>query len=568
MGILKRMLNTKSPPGSRKGLLSKSHLESKTTPAMEIRSAPATPAAKKKSEGNTASAPASSTEKGNPLPMEELYKDLKSVSLESQQNDTGEEKSASNAVKRVSISEGGMYTIPGANIRSYSLSSLNNIRGSADEVRTSRVGEGKGDCECGYIDCDRTGFSCRNCQSKSLENFSAIDEIYDNSHLPNVKNSSSVPSSPRSRQRFNSASGNPAQDAKANNRSLSSGAAVVSHKQKRDIRKDRRGKTSSLSWSPSKSGEYSDYELPIGEKRSERTPSGAERSQPLVKKHSSGAYSTASNSNVSYVTRFQKQNSLANGILAELGEQPYDDPLDDQGSRKDSNDSGKIGVGQDDNYDNIENVKPARPLKHVPVVPQPLVVPPSGVTSMKQSGDAEDPYDNLPNPSAVPLSPASRPKTTRTHNKRSSAMSADSYSSILSDDSALTLLACTQDPKRPPTKNRWYYSDIDRYDAERLLLECDNDCTPFLVRGSSSSSGENLSLSFRRNNRVIHLKIRFVDGVYILGENSQPFDDVIKMILYFRSNGLKIRGGEPIYISNGLNKSRSKSFSVCEASVE
>ncbi|ESN92347.1 hypothetical protein HELRODRAFT_89619 [Helobdella robusta] len=89
---------------------------------------------------------------------------------------------------------------------------------------------------------------------------------------------------------------------------------------------------------------------------------------------------------------------------------------------------------------------------------------------------------------------------------------------------------------------RWYHGPITRQEAEsRLRNEREGS---YLIRNSESNRLD-YSLSIKSSNGCVHLKIvTNHEGRFILGQCSQPFASVPKMIQYYTLNKLPIKGAE------------------------
>ncbi|CAH8839572.1 unnamed protein product [Trichobilharzia szidati] len=93
----------------------------------------------------------------------------------------------------------------------------------------------------------------------------------------------------------------------------------------------------------------------------------------------------------------------------------------------------------------------------------------------------------------------------------------------------------------------WFHHDLPRSQAEKLLKTTPTGS--FLVRRSETSKTE-LSLSIKRENDVLHMKISQdpETGAYVLGEYSQPYPSVSAMIYRYSRSLLPVRGTTPVLL--------------------
>nr|XP_013800030.1 PREDICTED: SH2 domain-containing adapter protein B-like [Apteryx mantelli mantelli] len=97
------------------------------------------------------------------------------------------------------------------------------------------------------------------------------------------------------------------------------------------------------------------------------------------------------------------------------------------------------------------------------------------------------------------------------------------------------------DPTIPLEKQMWYHGAISRMDAENLLRLC-KECS-YLVRNNQTNKYD-YSLSLKSSQGFMHIKLMKYKEKYILGQNSPPFDSVPKVIHYYTTKKLPIRGAE------------------------
>lgn len=95
----------------------------------------------------------------------------------------------------------------------------------------------------------------------------------------------------------------------------------------------------------------------------------------------------------------------------------------------------------------------------------------------------------------------------------------------------------------------WYHGSIGRIEAEELL-QPEKDGT-FLVRMSESSKLD-YSLSLKSGRGFLHMKIVNLDGKFILGQFSQPFDSIPDMVEFYCMSKLPIKGSENISLIHPL----------------
>ncbi|KAK2177553.1 hypothetical protein NP493_593g01045 [Ridgeia piscesae] len=97
------------------------------------------------------------------------------------------------------------------------------------------------------------------------------------------------------------------------------------------------------------------------------------------------------------------------------------------------------------------------------------------------------------------------------------------------------------DPLLPLEQQGWYHGSISRVNAEQLLRVHKEGS--YLVRMSESNKLD-FSLSLKSARGFMHMKIVNRDGRFILGQFSQPFSSIPKMIHHYTVSKLPIKGAE------------------------
>ena len=97
---------------------------------------------------------------------------------------------------------------------------------------------------------------------------------------------------------------------------------------------------------------------------------------------------------------------------------------------------------------------------------------------------------------------------------------------------------------------RWYFGDIKRQDAEKLLMQSENQHGAFLIRKSEVRNGQDLNwfaLSVRDENIVRHYRVKTTDSGKFFISRSQEFSTLNELIHFYKefSNILMIKLMEP-----------------------
>jgi hypothetical protein len=187
-------------------------------------------------------------------------------------------------------------------------------------------------------------------------------------------------------------------------------------------------------------------------------------------------------------------------------------------------------------------------------------------------------------------------RATRRHGSempQSSSSNSSSSSATLGRNARLTAdqskagdrsRSATLDPHAFNTENfrlyDWFFADIDRGAAERLVLE--SPPGSFLIRTSQSNQND-FTLTARGDERVINLKIRRQGLIYLLGEFSQcvgvvfgllqfvyfffffpigsfsvglyrEFANMAALVDYLQHNEIRVAGRDALRLTNPLKK--------------
>lgn len=101
-------------------------------------------------------------------------------------------------------------------------------------------------------------------------------------------------------------------------------------------------------------------------------------------------------------------------------------------------------------------------------------------------------------------------------------------------------------------KHPWFHGKITRKKAEDLLH--DRKIGSFLVRQSESGNQNDFSLSLVSASGCVHMRICMKNGEFILGQCSQPFISIIKMIEYYNKVEVPIKGAQHVKLTNPIAK--------------
>lgn len=98
----------------------------------------------------------------------------------------------------------------------------------------------------------------------------------------------------------------------------------------------------------------------------------------------------------------------------------------------------------------------------------------------------------------------------------------------------------------------WFHGKITRKQAE---VKLDNNMIgSFLIRQSESGNANDFSLSLVGSG-VVHMRVSMKSGEYILGQCSQPFNSIVKMVEHYGKVEVPIKGALHVRLTNpvGIN---------------
>lgn len=100
-------------------------------------------------------------------------------------------------------------------------------------------------------------------------------------------------------------------------------------------------------------------------------------------------------------------------------------------------------------------------------------------------------------------------------------------------------------------RQMWFHGKITRKHAENML---DNrPIGSFLIRQSESGNANDFSLSLVGSG-VVHMRISMKNGEYILGQCSQPFNSIVKMVEHYGKVEVPIKGALHVKLTNPVPK--------------
>lgn len=100
-------------------------------------------------------------------------------------------------------------------------------------------------------------------------------------------------------------------------------------------------------------------------------------------------------------------------------------------------------------------------------------------------------------------------------------------------------------------RQMWFHGRITRKHAENML---DNrSIGSFLIRQSESGNATDFSLSLVGSG-VVHMRISMKNGEYILGQCSQPFNSIVKMVEHYGKVEVPIKGALHVRLTNPVPK--------------
>lgn len=98
----------------------------------------------------------------------------------------------------------------------------------------------------------------------------------------------------------------------------------------------------------------------------------------------------------------------------------------------------------------------------------------------------------------------------------------------------------------------WFHGKITRKQAENRLEN--RSIGSFLIRQSESGNANDFSLSLIGSG-VVHMRISIKNGEYILGQCSQPFNSIVKMVEHYGKVEVPIKGALHVRLTNPVAKS-------------
>lgn len=96
-------------------------------------------------------------------------------------------------------------------------------------------------------------------------------------------------------------------------------------------------------------------------------------------------------------------------------------------------------------------------------------------------------------------------------------------------------------------RQAWFHGRITRKHAEIMLNN--RPIGSFLVRQSESGNSNDYSLSLVSGSGCVHMRICMKNGEFILGQCSQPFSSIIKMIDHYGRVEVPIKGAQHVKLS-------------------
>lgn len=98
----------------------------------------------------------------------------------------------------------------------------------------------------------------------------------------------------------------------------------------------------------------------------------------------------------------------------------------------------------------------------------------------------------------------------------------------------------------------WFHGKITRKHAENRLEN--RPIGSFLIRQSESGNANDFSLSLIGSG-VVHMRISIKNGEYILGQCSQPFNSIVKMVEHYGKVEVPIKGALHVRLTNPVARS-------------
>jgi hypothetical protein len=99
----------------------------------------------------------------------------------------------------------------------------------------------------------------------------------------------------------------------------------------------------------------------------------------------------------------------------------------------------------------------------------------------------------------------------------------------------------------------WFHGRITRKQAEQRLEN--RQIGSFLVRQSESGNANDFSLSLISGSGCVHMRICMKNGEFILGQCSQPFTSIVKMIDHYGRVEVPIKGALHVKLTNPVARS-------------
>lgn len=99
-------------------------------------------------------------------------------------------------------------------------------------------------------------------------------------------------------------------------------------------------------------------------------------------------------------------------------------------------------------------------------------------------------------------------------------------------------------------RQSWFHGKITRKVAEDLLEG--KSIGSYLVRQSESGDTNDFSLSLVSGSGCVHMRICMKTNEFILGQCSQPFSSIVKMIEHYAKVEVPIKGAQHVKLTNAL----------------
>jgi hypothetical protein len=146
--------------------------------------------------------------------------------------------------------------------------------------------------------------------------------------------------------------------------------------------------------------------------------------------------------------------------------------------------------------------------------------------SYKETYDGGDSFDDPP-----PLPTGTRPASSASANANRKSLTMTTITGRTVD---------LEQERQTWRSQPYFHGTIDRHVSEAILVESPDGS--FLIREKAGDPYD-LSLSFRTGEEINHMKIKIVDGQFVLGERSRPFSSVPGLIDFFRTHDICVKGG-------------------------